>query len=189
MKPTAGWASARRVTASLQWAHSVASVRRNLRRAGVLKNSSSMVTVVPAASAAGDTGWIVPPSTSMRHACGRPAARDASAKRETAAIDASASPRKPSVPIASRSAGDTILDVACLATASARSSRSMPPPSSATRRRLTPPPATSMSTCVRTGVEAVLDQLLERRGGPLDDLARRDLVDQLVGKRPDNRHG
>ena len=42
---------------------------------------------VPAASAAGAIGAIVPPSTSMRHACGRPAAREVSAKRDTAAID------------------------------------------------------------------------------------------------------
>ena len=28
------------------------------------------------------------------------------------------------------------------------------------------------------GVEAVLEQLLQRRGGPVDDLARRDLVHQ-----------
>jgi len=54
----------------------------------------------------------LPPSTSIRHACGRPAAREASAKRETAAIDASASPRKPSVAIAARSSTVASLDVA-----------------------------------------------------------------------------
>jgi hypothetical protein len=37
VKPVAGCASASRVNASSQCAHSVASVRRNLRRAGVLK--------------------------------------------------------------------------------------------------------------------------------------------------------
>ena len=45
---TSGCASAMRRKASSQWPYSVASVRRNLRRAGVLKNSSFTVTVVPA---------------------------------------------------------------------------------------------------------------------------------------------
>ena len=51
-------------------------MRRNLRRAGVLKKSSSIVTDVPEASAAGAIGLTVPPSTSIRHACGLPAARE-----------------------------------------------------------------------------------------------------------------
>ena len=37
------------------------------------------------------------------------------------------------------------------------------------------------------GVEAVLDQLLEHRGGPFDDLAGGDLVNELLGKNAD-RH-
>ena len=126
----------------------MASVRRNLRRAGVLKKSSSTVTLVPAASAAGAIGLTVPPSTSMRHACGLLLARDASASRDTDAIDASASPRNPSDAIASRSSTEPIFDVAWRATASARSSRSMPLPLSATRMRLTPPAARSTSICV-----------------------------------------
>ena len=48
----------------------------------------------------------------IRHACGRAFAREASATRDTAAIEASASPRKPSVAIDSRSVTAAILDVA-----------------------------------------------------------------------------
>jgi hydroxymethylglutaryl-CoA lyase len=51
-KPTSGRARAWRRTASSAWAISVASVFRNLRRAGVLKNSSCTSTVVPTARAA-----------------------------------------------------------------------------------------------------------------------------------------
>jgi hypothetical protein len=52
-KPTSGRASAWRRTASTQCASSVASLFRNLRRAGVLKNSSLTSTVVPRLRAAG----------------------------------------------------------------------------------------------------------------------------------------
>ena len=41
----------------------------------------------------------------------------------------------------------------------------------------------------RAGIEAVLDHLLERRGGPLHHLARGDLRDQEVGQQADRRHG
>ncbi|MBK6396018.1 MAG: hypothetical protein IPF73_16180 [Betaproteobacteria bacterium] len=40
----------------------------------------------------------------------------------------------------------------------------------------------------RARVEAVLDQLLQRRRRPLDDLARRDLVDEQVRQRTDRAH-
>src|SRR3546814_5760237 len=39
-----------------------------------------------------------------------------------------------------------------------------------------------------TGVEAVLDQLLDHRGRQLDDLAGSDLVDEFGGKQADERH-
>jgi hypothetical protein len=64
VKPTSGRASAWRRTASMQCASSVASVLRNLRRAGVLKNSSLTSTVVPVARAAGR-------SSPLRHRAGR----------------------------------------------------------------------------------------------------------------------
>ena len=40
---------------------------------------------------------------------------------------------------------------------------------------------------LRTGVEAVFDQFLDHRGGPLDDLAGSDLIDQL-GRQFSDRH-
>ena len=40
----------------------------------------------------------------------------------------------------------------------------------------------------RAGVEAVLQQLLQRRRGPLDHLAGGDLVDQMIRKRTNRRH-
>ena len=39
----------------------------------------------------------------------------------------------------------------------------------------------------RAGVERVLQQFLQRRRRPLDDLAGGDLVDQQVGQRVDRR--
>ena len=41
----------------------------------------------------------------------------------------------------------------------------------------------------RPGVEGVLDELLDDRRRPLDDLARGDLVDQDVRENRDPRHG
>ena len=41
----------------------------------------------------------------------------------------------------------------------------------------------------RAGVERVLQQLLQRRSRPLDDLAGGDLVDQVIGQRVDRAHG
>jgi len=61
------------------------------------------------------------------------------ATRATAAMLASASPRKPSVATRSRSASVAILLVACRASASGRSWRAIPPPSSVTRTRFAPP--------------------------------------------------
>jgi hypothetical protein len=40
----------------------------------------------------------------------------------------------------------------------------------------------------RPGIEAVLDQLLQHRGGPFHDFAGGDLADQKVGKGVDARH-
>src|SRR5205085_8213811 len=68
------------------------------------------------------------------------------ANRATAPIEASASPRKPRVAARSRSSIVTILLVAKRATASGRSSCSIPAPSSATRMRRTPPSTSSTAT-------------------------------------------
>jgi hypothetical protein len=69
------------------------------------------------------------------------------ASRATAPIDGSASPRKPSVLMASRSSSDSF-EVAWRSTASARSVRGMPSPSSVTRIRRRPPPSVTISILV-----------------------------------------
>ncbi len=40
----------------------------------------------------------------------------------------------------------------------------------------------------RTRVDAVLEQLLQRGGRPLDHLSRSDLIDQVIGQRTNRRH-
>ena len=35
---------------------------------------------------------------------------------------------------------------------------------------------------LRTGIDRILKQLLDYRGGPLDDFAGRDLADQMIGQ-------
>src|SRR6185312_4014061 len=65
--------------------------------------------------------------------------------RETEAIDANASPRKPMLATCVRSSKLAILLVACGASASSNSSAGIPAPSSRTRIRRMPPCSTSMS--------------------------------------------
>src|ERR1700674_2882753 len=94
-----------------------------------------------------------------------------------APMEGSASPRKPSVAMASRSSPGS-LEVAWRSTASARSARAMPAPSSLTRTRLDP---------ARASVERVLHQLLHHRRRPLHHLAGGDTVDHGFGQLTD-RH-
>ena len=79
----------------MQWASSVESDFRNLRRAGVLKNSSRTSTVVPCARAAGDE--LARARVQPLRVRPRSAVRLTSASSDTDAIAASASPRKPIV--------------------------------------------------------------------------------------------
>ena len=64
----------------------------------------------------------------------------------------------------------------------------MPRPSSVTRMRRRPPASMAISTWVGAGVERVLDEFLDRRSRPLDDLARGDAVDEQRIEAA-NRHG
>ncbi len=104
------------------------------------------------------------------------------------AIEGSASPRKPRVAIESRSSLERSLEVAWRSKASSASSRTMPLPSSAMRISLRPPPSTVDHDAGRAGVERILQQLLDHRSRPVDDLAGRDLVGHLVGKYVDAAH-
>src|SRR5256885_4207318 len=74
----------------------------------------------------------------MSAPCGASLRRVLIAKRDTAAIEASASPRKPMVDTVSRSARLAILLVACRVSASGSSSRAMPSPSSSIWMRRMP---------------------------------------------------
>jgi hypothetical protein len=102
---------------------------------------------------------------------GLAAAREASASRDTEAMEASASPRKAERRDGFEVGRQLIFDVAWRATASGSSSRAMPAPSSTTRMRLTPPPREVDVDLRRAGVDGVLEELLQRRGGTLDHLA------------------
>ena len=103
-------------------------------------------------------------------------------------MDGSASPRKPSVAMESRSFTSRSLLVAWRSKASMASSRSMPQPSSAMRISRRPPVSTSMRKSRGAGVERIFEQLLDDGGGPLDHLPGRDLVGDLVGKNADAAH-
>ena len=69
-----------------------------------------------------------------------------------------------------------------------------PPPTSRSRRRALrssffPPFSSRTSMVVAPRVDGVLDQLLDHRGRPLDDLSRRDLIDEIGGEEVDAGHG
>ncbi|SIT36112.1 conserved hypothetical protein [Paraburkholderia piptadeniae] len=138
---TSGRASAARRIISRQWPSSVCSLFRNLRRAGVLKYSSRTSIVVPRVPAAGDSA---PVCASIRIACEACSVRLVMYISDTDAIDASASPRNPSVATASSSASERILLVAWRISASASSPSGMPQPSSVIEMRLTPPSSSRM---------------------------------------------
>jgi len=138
--------SAMRRTTSSMCLNSVVSPRRNLRRAGVLKNRSRISTVVPGGCAAGSGGSTrSDPSPRTRQAASAPGVRDVSVRRDTEAMLGSASPRKPSEPTRSRSSRLAILLVAWRCRASASSAAAMPWPSSRTRMRASPPCSASTS--------------------------------------------
>jgi len=75
----------------------------------------------------------------ISQACGAPAVREVIDTAATEAIEASASPRKPSVFTFSRSVSEAIFEVAWRASASGSSSGGMPLPLSVMAMRLTPP--------------------------------------------------
>ena len=90
------------------------------------------------------TSCLMPASIRMAEPCEALSRRVVMESRATAPIDGSASPRKPSVLMASKSPSGS-LDVAWRSTASARSSALMPEPSSVTRIRRRPPSSITIS--------------------------------------------
>jgi hypothetical protein len=116
------------------------------------------------------------------------ARRLVSVRRATDAMLASASPRNPKLATRSSSASVPILLVAWRASASASSSRAMPKPSSLTRMTRMPPGFELHAHAAGARVETVLEELLQRRRGPIDDFAGGDLVDEKLGQHFDRRH-
>src|SRR6266566_2627666 len=144
---TVGCASASSLPSRTMTAVSVAGCLRNLRRAGVLKNSRLTLTRVPTGLPAGPAPICAPPSTSTRYPSPLSRGRLTASTRATAAMLASASPRNPRVRIVRRSSSERILLVACRKNASGRSTGAIPSPSSTTS--IKPWPAASILTWIR----------------------------------------
>ncbi len=118
--------------------------RRNFRRAGRLKKRSRTSTLVPRGKAMSVTATSRSPSLSIIVPRSPAPSKVRRVSLETAAMLASASPRKPRVAIRSRSSSRAILLVECRRKQSAASSRSMPAPLSWTLIRLLPPSTSSI---------------------------------------------
>ena len=95
--------------------------------------------VVPSGHPASDSAVISPASKWRLVPSTAPAVLVSRSTRDTAAMAAKASPRKPMVPMAFRSSGSRSLEVAWRRNAVLASSRVMPQPSSVTRRNVMPP--------------------------------------------------
>ena len=119
-----------------------------MRRAGKLRNRWRAITVVPAGAPSVPDDIISPSAISMRKPSSPPRVRVRISTRETAATLGSASPRKPSVPMDSRSAAALSLLVAKRWKASSTCSGGIPEPLSVTRMYSTPPPRNSTDTRV-----------------------------------------
>ena len=142
-----GYAMARRFTTSRAACSSLRSAFMNLSRAGVAKKRSRTSTRVPGGWAAGCGRPLRPASTLRLQASLPPRTRLVSVSRLTAAIEGSASPRKPKLRMRVRSSCGN-LEVAWRSSAKASSSAVMPQPSSVTWMSVRPPSRTSASTRV-----------------------------------------
>jgi hypothetical protein len=92
---TAGSARAARASQSAMWPHSVATVFRNLRRAGTLAKRSATSTRVPCGPPAARVSSRRPSRTRISQPSAAPAARVRRRSVETEAMAGSASPRNP----------------------------------------------------------------------------------------------
>src|SRR5262249_28764798 len=103
----ASWGGARRLAHS-----SGADDFKNLSRAGGVEKRSRTPTLGPESAGTSSPRLTVPPPPARRSPCEAPRGQLVSVKRETAQIAASASPRNPSVAIASRSSSRASFEVA-----------------------------------------------------------------------------
>ena len=105
-----------------------------------------------------------------------------STKCDTDAIDGSASPRKPSVAIAAEIVGAADLARRVPLDRQPRVLRLHPLAVVLDADLLLAAELDVNREAARAGVDRVLDQLLDDRGGPLDDLAGGDLVGEVGGQ-------
>ncbi len=141
VKATSGCESASAWKLSSKWRYSVAGLRRKARRAGTLKNRLRTATLVPGGVAQGSGAPARLPSTRTRVPASSCIRRVRSSTWATAPMDASASPRKPSVRRQSRSDASRSLLVAWRVKLSTASARLMPAPSSVTCTSVEPAPS------------------------------------------------
>ena len=109
---TSGWLRARWVTTPVTAVPSAESFFINFMRAGVLKNRSRTHIVVPSGQPVSVTSPGTPPSKWRDAPRSVPRSREKMSTRDTAAMAARASPRKPRVPMAARSSARRSLLVA-----------------------------------------------------------------------------
>ena len=133
LKRTSGYDSAILDTKSMILRDSDASDARNLYLAGTLKNRSRTVTVVPSGHPTAVFSSTSEASTTTLRPDFESAVLVMSSVLDTAQMLARASPRKPRVPMQSRSLTSLILLVAWRRNAVSTSDSSMPKPLSVTR--------------------------------------------------------
>ncbi len=144
---------------------SVCSERKNLRRAGTLKNRWRTSTDVPGGQPTSRTSWILPAAMRISVPVRSAARRVQSRNRATEVIAAKASPRNPRVAIRSRSFTSRILLVACRSTARSASSRVMPRPLSSTPTSVRPPHTMITSIWVASASSAFSTSSLSTEAG------------------------
>ena len=165
LKPTSGWVRARSETARTAAADSLRSVRRKASRAGVLWKRSQTSAVVPGARAAARCSSTSPARACSSQAPSSPAVRLVIRRSLTAAMLASASPRKPRLRTRARSSTVSSLEVAWRAIARRSWSPGMPAPSSATTMRTSPPASRSTSIRVAPASSAFSQSSLTAAAG------------------------
>ncbi len=147
------------------WLFSVAADFKNFKRAGTFLNNSFTVIVVPCGLAC---CTCLTTRLSFKTSAS-PAAASFSlvimSTSATAAILASASPRKPSVAIESKSSTRLILLVAYLPNAVSTSAEAIPLPSSVMRIDSSPPPRVSTLICLAPASSAFSTSSLTTEAG------------------------
>ena len=172
--------SKRRVKASSEGA-----LRRNLSRAGVLKKRSCASTAVPGSVATSSLASMTPPAPRSRVPDRASAGAGAYLESAHRADGGQASPRKPRVRdgVEIGLVGDLRGRVALEREVEVVAGH--PRPVVGHADELAPRVLQLHGDGARAGVDGVFHQLLDHGGRALDDLARGDLVDELLGEATD----